>query len=1230
MEEQFLNDTAPTVETNTVLDGQPSIPPITTVQNSNKKESVIKPKQQSLAEQDYRQFIDTLTTSDPNAIFQGTEDQYRDVRPMGYNAESKTNINRNFNRYYQHSSFNRLSFNPWRDNEELYNKEGALSGDIWRATKAAVKMIPSGFISGLRSYNDMAHLNFTGADEESASEMADANVIGMSTRGGVGGFFSNIIANSGYTVGMTLEMLAEGAVGTALAAATGGTTAPITLANEANNVMKLGKAVKNIFNLTETVAKLKNFNVAKTSYNLLNKAVDFVNPLNNTIDAIKEIKTLQQSQNITNLAKISKTAAAFHRDVMMANATLSESKVEAGSVAQDMRDTLTSEFFRREGRQPNPEEQLAIENKAQEAASTTLALNLPTIYLTNKITFDPLFKSFKNLDPIKLARSGTKIIQNATTGEFEKQTLGTSLKGLLKPKTYLKGTLNYFKENLSEGLQETLQETISGAAKNYYTSQYDNETKKGNDTAKGENNSPSFINSLGSAFEEQFTSKGFETFASGFFMGGLMKPLGAGARYLQANSKRIYDKKGFEDYKAEKTRYEKNAIASLNEANKRITNLFSVRDRQLADISNAIINQNNTQLKDDSKHFYDVKNQQDWSLITNIFETGTEKQFIDRLESIKTMPAEDVEKAFPGTVGTQVLEDVNKMVDKVKYLKNAYIQVNEKFLNPFNPKKYKEDTDEHTQEFLGYRAWEDAKQQLVFHGYSMDKSLERINKLTNELLSQPEFQTIAASNVTPLLSIPKLKNEISILKTEIGTLRKSDISQSKELLKEKQSRLDNLIDFYNGIEEYRSNDPSFLSEDRINELKKQGIDTDGLLMRLNTKRLENKNIAKLAYTKILSDFTEKAGSTDIQSNALNKSFESLLDIHSLNTDVKNTADVIDLLTNPNGFIQHQQNLTKILSDIHGNRENIAEKSVKDTYKKIETNYMLNALYNQGITVNPDELEQILKGEVPDTFYDVAGKQDGIKENPLHDVFAQIIDGYHQAAGIKPVRDEQDIEKDIEAEKNVETTKEEKNDTTEKGNVVTETTNIPIKTKTKVFDYKKEFAKVKTAEDLEKVKARIEGIFGEYDKTLEYGITLEMQEQIHKEYKELENRINSNSLKNNELVMGDFVTLKDNNNGIYKVTFISKDFVNLTPTDPKVKETLKINMKEIKDKVDKNLTQTGQEVTLPEKEGMEKIKQSNEVSNNFLEDKAEALRLDEESEKLGKEKTDDNFLNNLKC
>ena len=319
-----------------------------------------------------------------------------------------------FDRYYAHPKFDELGFHPYRDNETYYNANSSLGDDYRRMLPQLANQISTGFKSAYRSMADFVEPGnpVLNADLESAREMERNMLIGTSTRGGVGGFANNLALNMGYTGGIFLSIAVEEAALYALQRATFNATAPLTAARTAKNAGRLLRAgkqvisgVRNAFTMGRAFTATRNL---YRTFNNADKAFDFYTTVQTggkflgdffapeTMKAIRSFKTTQNGLgSATNLAKLSKTAGGFYRDVRNLNYTLSESKLEGGFAYNEQLDIAMKQISLKEnnGGPLTPEQTERANKIAIEASQSRILLNLPVIYLTNKIVLDKAFGS---------------------------------------------------------------------------------------------------------------------------------------------------------------------------------------------------------------------------------------------------------------------------------------------------------------------------------------------------------------------------------------------------------------------------------------------------------------------------------------------------------------------------------------------------------------------------------------------------------------------------------------------------------------------------------------------------------------------------------------------------------------------------------------------------------------------------------------------------------------------
>lgn len=912
---------------------------------------------------------------------------YVESRAYSYDANSTTDQNKNFERYYSHPAYKDLGYNPWADNESLYNEKSSASGDVWRATKSAAKLAWTGFKSPLRSYADIFKGDFSSPDYESADEMKYQNTVGSSSRGGVGGFASNLITNSGYTVGLIGEMAVETIALSALELGSAGAATPLVAA-------RLGKMGKDWGNLTnafkgikDVVSTYKDYGAAKAAWQSAKSVGKFINPLENTAELFSTTQKIQDFKSLDNLAKASKTAGAFYRDVQMANLTLSESKLEGASTERDLEEQLLAEYrTNNDGKYPESDELRQIKQTARDAGMKSLAWNVPTIYLTNRITFAPLFKPIEKLIGTALA-VGSKFIEKEGKGII-KAGFFDATKASLKPKAILQNTLGYFKGNLSEGVQESAQEIISGTTKDYYKNLYNNSSKQGLDYSVAEQQGSSVWDALSKNVTDQFSGQGFETFASGFLMGGLLKVAGTVVKSpVQA----------VKEYKAEKSKYETDSLVKLNEMNTNPLTYFGPGILNYANGVESVEGQNNAEETGNQKEWLDFENQNLTSHVMTALETDTfDSIFLPKLNNIKTMDPQAIKDAY-GLDGQDVLAKIDKVIDRAQNIKKNYDKWTEKFQNPFNPRNFKKDTPEYNKEAINYASWEAAKKVAVFNESTFERNLDRIQGINNDILAQTNSQNISPNDISILSNPHEIKNELRLLDGQIEVLSDSGLTGDRSTLKEAINKRKNLESFLNNLQGYYV---SQFDDTTDNEDLKKAKNEFGKV-----------SVAKLysSYQSYVKGLASNSSNRNPVNNLnLEKSFQQLLDIHDLKQENIYYTNAINTLANPKGFIDQQNRTNKIFSDLYTTREEDIKKSVINAQSKIENNTILTALYNRGFTLSPKNVKKLLVDKlIPTEVNDINAKQVFNEGDPdRYNQFKEIISNYLNAT--KP---EEDLKKD---------------------------------------------------------------------------------------------------------------------------------------------------------------------------------------------------------------------------
>lgn len=1129
---------------------------------------------------DSKSYIKNLVSDSFNQVVEKSQDPYAYQKAYAFNPDTEDRQGQNFERYYSHSSFNKLGFNPWSDNEARYNESGSKMGDVQRAVRAGAKLLYTGFTSPLRSYADLFRGTPESLDYTSAKEMSQLNTVGASTRGGITGFVSNLYLNSGYTVGLVGEIVLEDLALGLAAPETGGASLVTAGARTVNAAKNLGEYYTSVKGLGKALENLKNFNAADIAYKTFKKTGKFLNPLENTVDAIKAINS---SENLTALAKASKTAGGFYRDLRSANLVLAESKMEGASTAQDVKRNLIDQYYTEHGKSPDAEELININQLASDAGDNTMYANIPAIYLTNKITFDGMFKRFKNLDDY-VTKYRTQIAFKKGVGfEAVDTNFKNAVRGLLKPKVYGKTALNYFKGNLSEGLQESVQEVISGAAKDYYMNLYKNPSKQGLDYSVAE--------AISDNITKQFSGQGFETFASGFFMGGLIGIGGRVGTVAKEQALRLYDNQRYLDYKEKKNNFARTQVEKLNDLYKDPLKYFG---SNILNYSNATQNdtgKNASTTIGNNKIWQDWDDQSVWSTISNALDTGTYDVFMNHLDDIAGMSKDAIKDAY-NVDGAEVLSKIGKIKERAEKLRDSYDYWNDKAPNPFNPSNYKKDTPEYNKEAIAYHSWNQAKNQAIWYNYSFDRNKSRMESLVGEVLSNIPIAK-ASSNDFKILTDPNaLRREMSLLKKEITSIRNSDVPGTKGNLKYKEKKLELLKNYNENLQDY------FVGQIAENTPEVDVEDTAALLERSPKKMKE-------AYQEYITHIAKGNKGSVILNSKADDIFEKIKDIHTLGQENINLSSAINLLADPYGYNEYHDRLNKILTDMYDNRSADIAESVKETQSRIETNALLNTLYKRGFVVDAKDIDKLVdKNEMPDSFYDTAAKQVVTKDAPQYPVFEAIVNDYLN------------IKKEAPVEGTSETTSTEG------------TTSEKTKEIRTSFDIEKKLAAIKTGRELDILEKELITKLENFDEAQRLGLnSTTITDLIEAKKADLKT-----AFKFEDIKVGNVVKMTDPRYDLMVVKEKNKNFIKLYKLGEAETTLLTIKRgdmaKNIKYKYNEGMTDIGVENL---KENEKTLAQTNKNNaDDFMSNPAELKRLQEEAKRDGKEKTDDNFFKDLGC
>jgi hypothetical protein len=914
---------------------------------------------------------------------------------------------------YGRETFDRLGFNPEVNNEAIYNDQTTAWDDFVRMAKhSAWPLYAKGFVANPKSYAGIFSGNYK-QDPDEAYDYEEANSIGMSTKGGVGAFLTNAVNSFSYSAGIITEAIVEDAVIGGILGAEGGpegVAAGSFIGGAIGAVKGLATVPKALYQMTRSGATLlKNLksldkvNDARIAFNTASKTVgDFVNPFNNTAEALAYNK-LQNSNNLKNMARTSNTFGAFYKDVRNINMALSEGRLEGGFVQNNTYKELYDKYYAQHGEAPSDEKQREFMDVARKAGADDTWYNTMLIFYTNKLVIPNVMRggvlrSIPGYTDDILDLGTHKILWNPKANfELVKSNFKNSIKALAKPAYYGKSAAAYFKANVSEGLQENMQDVLSEYTQRSYIDAYNDPSKATWDYSKG---------LLKNAVKKQFSAQGFETFASGFVIGGFAKPFNALPKYLSIGYDK-YIKYGdkYEEYVEGRRKSGQDAVDTLNELYKDPKEFFNHRYFNYGLQSLAAKEDDDESTT--SKEANDARDRAFISQMVTVLETGTMKYFIDHIDGFKDMQPEEIEKAFglKAGEGVNAIQRIDTIKERAKRIEKRYDYSKNKLPNPVDLSLFDKDTDEYKKAATLHQAWNVARANQIFMGESFDRNLERITGIAGNIMSIADFSNISSADLNAITDVDRLSNEIDMLSDQVKSAESAGVTD-KNTIKVKQ-KLDNLKNIEAALKGLYVD---IFARESLDEITKEyiakGYDSQTAQMKAHEQTKEeyeklSKELlggfkeAVVTYLKNLSgnDTTYQEVMSKLENqgkvSGIDEMMTSLIDIHKLRHENTSMVKYINLLNDSAEFMDHVNRNYQWMYDLYKNRKNYFKDTVNRSFEEKEYNDLLQSLADQGIYVDLDEFADWIedKTKLPSEFEDAPNKRVIKRGTPLYNEIA---------------------------------------------------------------------------------------------------------------------------------------------------------------------------------------------------------------------------------------------------
>ncbi len=928
-------------------------------------------------------------------------------------------------RYYRHPRFADLGFHPFANNEEIYQTNSSKWDNFTRTRGQWAAMWGPAFTSGWRSIGDMFTGDVFSSDLIGAQAMDDAMRIGRSGSGGTRGFFNDLFLNSSYTVGIISSIALEELALWGATALSGGGLAPVAGAKAMYDVGRAGRAIGSLFKLkTYTSAgsammkRLQQINTAKRFWaasragarSLGDNMAGFLTP--ETIYQHRKIKQAAKAgDGMTQMAKGAAYFGGFYRDIRAVNAAWSESKMEAGLIELEERDKYY-QFFKnaKDGIDPNMEEMKVVAGLSKGAALRTQLINMPIIYLSNKLVLDGAMRGFKPMGRImdeSLSGPMGRILRNPKSvkkhfydiggGSGVLNALGLDIfrkmykAGVAGSAKHLAATgLRYSTANLAEGFQELFQEATATGVKAYYEGLYEQDLSIAMDVQLAEmvdaynSGEQSFFGdyktidnmkksvatseAIGKGLSSQMSGQGLHTFMSGFMMGGMVQgPQRILFEGMPNLMRRVQDKvKGTDEvgkFKTELENYVKNTVDVLNKVYQDPNLYFDPKRLNALTQKELNTRMMGSSYSDNILEFMNDKDHAIFNAIYTVAQSGQLNAFREQMTAFKTMDNQTIKEAFSDVNSTpqKLRSRAEDMLNRMDEIEKTYNALKDEYVNPFDPKKFKKGTRQHHEETLRSLAYNHAKMMMMFSKDTFEQSLKRSNEIYSSLSSEEALKNLSAGDIAALTSLKGLLSELDLLKEDI----KVETDPKKLKIKEKKLKLlQNYFDIFTAEE---------------NQTSRNGLVIRGEDGKITTEGgvFDRRKISKLkpafdAYLKFIAEQNDDF----IFSTNTNEVLKKIVDYGFLKGRAQDYFKAMENLMNPDNMLELAERMSLVM------------KGVWEKYKKKNNQLMrlekyiaqqeriefLRSLADKGIQPEPGQTKKFLEdGTIPSQYFDDGGE-----------------------------------------------------------------------------------------------------------------------------------------------------------------------------------------------------------------------------------------------------------------
>ena len=276
---------------------------------------------------------------------------------------------------------------------------------------------------------------------------------------------------------------------------------------------------------------------------------------------------------------------------------------------------------------------------------------------------------------------------------------------------------------------------------------------------------------------------------------------------------------------------------------------------------------------------------------------------------------------------------------------------------------------------------------------------------------EAEFVQKEISTLETQLSNTKNKSDKALIQTKLDNLRKrseglrtsEEKDETKQAIASKKAQLsdvDSKIDELNDRKEKLSNPEYYeaYAKDKAYAERESAL-IDRQLSKLNKERAEIEGSisgdASFAddkiMTKLESSFKKymlrlaKQSDDIILNDKIDDAFEKLVDYYRLGKESEKLADAVNMLNDPEGFMDHVDRTYDWMYEMWTNREDYIRQNINNQLERLKFNELLNNMAAQGIYVDLDDFAVFKQtGVIPTEFFDDINKRVIKSGSPIYD------------------------------------------------------------------------------------------------------------------------------------------------------------------------------------------------------------------------------------------------------